>query len=60
MTEWVELRGKTDQRGLLIASYKRLIKKDSGALRLPRGMVWGGRREWFRMGNTCISVVDSC
>ena len=34
----------------------------AGALGLPRGMVWGGRREdggGFRMGNTCIPVVDS-
>ena len=30
---------------------------------LHRGMVQGGRREeggGFRMGNTCIPVVDSC
>ena len=34
----------------------------AGALGRPRGMVWGGRREeggGFRMGNTCILVVDS-
>ena len=34
----------------------------AGALARPRGMVWGGRREeggWFRMGNTCMPVVDS-
>ena len=35
----------------------------AGALGQPRGMVRGGRREkggGFRMGNTCILVVDSC
>ena len=35
----------------------------AGALGRPRGMVLGGRREeggGFRMGNTCIPVVDSC
>ena len=34
----------------------------AGTLGRPRGMVWGGRREeggGFRMGNTCIPVVDS-
>ena len=41
----------------------------AGALGRTRGMVWGGRREegggrreeggGFRMGNTCIPVVDS-
>ena len=34
----------------------------AGALGRPTGMVWGGRREeggGFRMGNTCIPVVDS-
>ena len=34
----------------------------ASALGRPRGMVWGGRREeggGFRMGNTCIPVVDS-
>ena len=37
-------------------------KAGAGALGRPRGMVWGGRREeggGFRMGNTCIPVVDS-
>ena len=35
----------------------------AGALGRSRGMVWGGRRKeggGFRMGNTCIPVVDSC
>ena len=32
----------------------------AGALGRPRGMVQGGRRGVFRMGNTCIPVVDSC
>ena len=33
----------------------------AGALGRPREMVRGGRREeGFRMGNTCIPVVDSC
>ena len=32
----------------------------AGALGQPRGMVWGGMRGVFRMGNTCIPVVDSC
>ena len=34
----------------------------AGALRRPRRMVWGGRREeggGFRMGNTCMPVADS-
>ena len=34
----------------------------AGALGRPRGMVWGGRTEdggGFRIGNTCIPVVDS-
>jgi len=34
----------------------------ASALGRPRGMVCGGRREEggeFRMGNTCIPVVDS-
>ena len=34
----------------------------AGALGRPRGMVWGvGREEGggFRMGSTCIPVVDS-
>ena len=34
----------------------------AGALGRPRGMVWGGRREYgggFMMGNTCIPVADS-
>ena len=33
----------------------------AGALRRPRGMVWGGGEEGgrFRMGNTCIPVADS-
>ena len=34
MPEWVELWRKTGQRGLLIASYKRL-KKDSDRARTP-------------------------
>ena len=33
----------------------------AGALRRPREMVQGGRREGrSKMGNTCIPVVDSC
>ena len=33
----------------------------AGALRWPKVMVQGGRRErGFRMGNTCIPVADSC
>ena len=33
----------------------------AGALRQPRGMVQGGKREGgFRMGNTCIPLADSC
>ena len=33
----------------------------AGALGSPRGMDWGGRKEGgFGMGNTCISVEDSC
>ena len=34
----------------------------AGALRRPRGMVWGGKREeggGFRMGNMCMPVADS-
>ena len=42
-------------------SQHHLLKR--GALGRPRGMVRGGRREeggGFRMGNTCIPVVNSC
>ena len=35
MPEWAELRRKTSQRGLLIASYKRLGKKDSDRVITP-------------------------
>jgi len=34
----------------------------ASAVGRPRGMVWGGRREEggrFRMGSTCIPVMDS-
>ena len=32
----------------------------AGALKRPRGMVRGGRGRGFRIGRTCIPVVDSC
>ena len=35
MPEWAELWIKTGQRGLLIANYKRLIKKDSDRAIIP-------------------------
>ena len=55
---------------ICIISYMKLITSpgsmhDTGCLGLvhwddQRGMVRGGRREGFRMGNTCIPVADSC
>ena len=33
----------------------------AGALRRPRGRVWGGEEGGgFRMGNMCTPVADSC
>ena len=44
-----------------VASPGSMHDTGAGALGRPRGMVWGGSIQGggFRMGNTCIPVVDS-
>ena len=42
-----------------VGSMRQVLR--AGALGRPRGMGWGGRREWgIGMGNTCKSMADSC